>query len=125
MQGPLSIPTLFNAVLYSANMIFSSRAVQCLSIMHLDAPLKNASSGTDQNAGVETDPAWSDHRETETSVCLDLCRSESCHYGYDHKSNVGPCQGQQQFAKWSVLPQCAWGAIVSVCEIADVSVECL
>jgi hypothetical protein len=44
--------------------------------MHLDAPLKNASSGTVQSAGVETAPAWSANPETETGVSLDLCQPE-------------------------------------------------
>jgi hypothetical protein len=44
--------------------------------MHLDAPLKNASSGNCQNAGVETAPTWLDHQETETALSLDLCRLE-------------------------------------------------
>src|SRR5947209_6901021 len=70
-----------------------------VSIMHLDAPLKNASSGTFQNAVVETAPTWSAHQETETGVCLDLCRLESFRYGYDHKSNEDQCQGQLQSAK--------------------------
>ena len=67
-------------------------------IMHLDAPLKNATSGKFQNTGVETAPASSANPETETSVSLDLCRRESSRYGSDHKSNVGQCQGQSQSA---------------------------
>src|SRR5260221_10567532 len=53
------------------------------SIMHLDAPLKNATSGAVRNAGVETAPASSANPETETGLSLDLCPPESSHYGYD------------------------------------------
>src|SRR5437588_2831756 len=86
------------------------------SIMHLDAPLKNASSGNCQNAAVETVPMSSANPETKTGACWDLCRRESCRYGYDHKSNVGQCQGLPQSAKSSALPRTAWGATASAFE---------
>ena len=67
--------------------------------MHLDAPLKNASSGKFQNAVVETAPASSASPERETGVCLDLFQPKLSRYGYDHKSSEGPCQGLSQSAK--------------------------
>src|SRR5947209_4773479 len=95
----------------------SSRATsRNVSIMHLDAPLKNASSGNCQTAAVETVPMSSANPETKTGACWDLCRRESCHYGYDHKSNVGQCQGLLQSAKSSALPRTAWGATASAFE---------
>src|SRR2546421_9113655 len=95
----------------------SSRVISAAaSIMHLDAPLKNASSGNCQNAAVETVPMSSANPETKTGACWDLCRRESSRYGYDHKSNVGQCQGLPQSAKSSALPRTAWGATASAFE---------
>src|SRR4249919_3723776 len=70
-----------------------------VSIMHLDAPLKNASAGKFQNAVVETAPTLLANPEKGRDVSLDLCRLESFRYGYDHKSNEDQCQGQLQSAK--------------------------
>src|SRR6266702_2371406 len=98
MQGNLLVPFLegLEAVMLPG---YPAATFLVASIMHLDAPLKNARSGKFQNAGVETAPALLANPETGRDVSLDLCRLESSRYGYDHKSNVGPCQGPSQSAK--------------------------
>ena len=87
-----------------------------VSIMHLASPLKNATSGTFQNAGVETAPMSSANLEREIGAFSDLFPLESSRYVFDHKSSGDPCQVLERSGESSRHPRSAWDETANVFE---------